>query len=572
MKRYLKLSLTLLLLLVITLTAIACTSDETTAGETTTAPVTTTHGVTTTTNAPITQAPVTTDGFDETVVGTNYKTSSEAMASSLFYNNKLYKEGPYAGDPFLYYEDGTFYLYGTTRKYVRPGSIVEEFEVYTSKDLVNWEDGGACFVPEKGDWCTDRLWAPEVYKIGDKYYMYYTAAKGSGGVLHGSVAVADSPLGPFTNDVAEGVDGSKPVFDFGSNFPTIDGSLFIDDDGSMYYFFVRDQIGDNASSGGNNTTVRSTLWGIEMENAYTIKEGATPVKLTEVGRSTLKEKGVYTQRWETQQGMWNEGPFVLKHDGKYYLTYSANYFGSKYYAVGYATSDSPLGTYIKDTNLPIMGIDPKEDSNWDYFDGTGHAMFLTVEDELYVVYHTLMPEKDGFRHFTIDTVGFREDGTLYINGPTVTAQKLPSAITGVTNKADQALVTASGTVSGVEYLTDGQCNASRVYQDLEAKIEGGKVTLTFTFESAVDVVGVTVFNSADYIASFTAVDTITLGEYYTFEDVRVLSDSYQKSKQAVLAGSAAILELNKPVSVKTVTLTFDSETPIQISEVMILTK
>ena len=512
------------------------------------------------------------DAFDPTVVGTNYTTSAKAKESALYYFNRAYKTGPFAGDPYLFYDEGTFYLYGTTRKYVKPGSIVEKFEVYYSTDLVNWKDGGACFSPARGDWCTSRLWAPEVYKIDGKYYMYYTAATGDSGVLHGSVAVADSPLGPFTNKISDSVTGKKPVFDFGNNFPTIDGSLFIDDDGAMYYYFVRDQIGDNSSSGGNNTTTRSTLWGIELENPYTLKSGAKPVKLTEVGKSTLDEKGKMTQAWETKQGMWNEGPFLLKHNGVYYLTYSANYFGSKYYAVGYATSDSPLGTYTKPDSLPIMGINPEEDSNWSYFDGTGHAMFLTIEDELYMVYHTLMPEKDGFRHFTIDTAGFREDGTLYINGPTVTSQNLPAAVTGYENVAGKATLTADGIASGIDYITDGQINASKVYKDLEAVTEGTKTTLTFTFDAPEEVIGVMVYNSADYDSSFTTVSNITIGEHYSFDDVKVLTDSYDKKAKAVYSGSCAILELNKGVKVLTVTVTIESDKPVQISEIKILSK
>ena len=107
-----------------------------------------------------TTAPVTvvfTEIFDESVTGKNHVTSLNAAKSSLYYYNKLYKQGPFAGDPYLFYDDGVFYLYGTTRKYVNPGKIVEEFEVYVSRDLVTWEDGGACFVPQKGDWCTVKM-------------------------------------------------------------------------------------------------------------------------------------------------------------------------------------------------------------------------------------------------------------------------------------------------------------------------------------------------------------------------------------------------------------------------------
>lgn len=494
----------------------------------------------------------------------------DLQSSTLFYNNNDFNEGPFIGDPFIYYEEdtGVFYLYGTTRKYLGR----ETFDYYYSTDLVNWTHGGICLEPAKGDWCTDRLWAPEVYKIDGKYYMYYTAAKGTSGVLHGSVAVSDSPEGPFTNYISEEVNGRKAIFNFGNDFPTIDGSLFIDDDGSLYYYFVRDQIGDNDSSGGSNTTVRSTLWGIELENPYTIKEGAEPVKLTEVGRSTLEERGVYTQKWERQQGLWNEGPFLLKHNGTYYLTYSANYWGSAYYSVGYATSDSPLGIYTKGENAQVMGIEPGNESNWDYFIGTGHAMFLNIGSENYIVYHTLMPNTDNYRHVTIDSFGFREDGTLYINGPTLSLQPLPSVVSGVSNVASQAEIAVTNCdTETVGYLTDGEINTTKKYSSYAMKTTGGKTEITFTFAEPVLVKAILAYNSADGNTMFTAVQKIQLDTAYTFENIKVQADSYNtEGTGQVYAGSCAIMELDHVVSVSEITITFDTEQPIQISEIMIL--
>ncbi|MBQ8383345.1 MAG: glycoside hydrolase family 43 protein [Clostridia bacterium] len=515
--------------------------------------------------------------FDETLTFTNPVKSSET--SNLFYNNDAFNEGPLAGDPFLFYheETGTFYLYGTTRKYSNPGKIEETFEYYTSTDLVNWKNGGVCFQPARGDWCTSRLWAPEVFEIDGKYYMYYTAATGDGGVLHGSVAVADSPAGPFTNEVAPGVDGSKPIFDFGSNFPTIDGSLFIDDDGSMYYYFARDQIGDNSSSGGTNSTRRSTIWGIELENPYTIQAGAKPVKLTEVGRSTVDETGAFTQKWEVQDAnaMWNEGPYMLKYNGVYYLTYSANYFGSQYYSIGYAISTDPLSGFTKlpDGEAQIMGISPDSEDNWDYFIGTGHAMFLSIGEEDYIVYHTLMPNTDVWRHFTIDSVGYREDGTLYVNGPTVTAQKVPDAVSELTNVAGKATVSSDNVKEDtLQYLTDGITGAGKAYSDAEAKTNGGVSSLTFTFDAPVELSSIVVYNSADYEQIFTSVARIEIDGLYVIDDVKVLSDSYNKRSKQVYSGSAAILELSHQTKVQTITITFNDSDTVGISEVQILAK
>ena len=513
--------------------------------------------------------------FDETLTFQNPTQSSDT--SDLFYANGTFKDGPLVGDPFLFYheESATFYLYGTTRKYSNPGKIEETFEYYTSTDLINWKEGGVCFQPARGDWCTSRLWAPEVFEIDGKYYMYYTAATGDAGVLHGSVAVADSPAGPFTNRVASGVDGRKPVFDFGNDFPTIDGSLFIDDDGSLYYYFARDQIGDNASSGGNNTTRRSTIWGIELENPYTIQAGAKPKKLTEVGRSTVNEGGKYTQAWEVQDpnAMWNEGPYMLKHNGVYYLTYSANYFGSQYYSVGYAISTEPLGNFTKlpDGASQIMGISPDSRDNWDYFIGTGHAMFLSIGDEDYMVYHTLIPNTDVWRHFTIDSIGYRADGTLYVNGPTVTAQKVPSAVSGLTNVAGQANIrTENIKEDKLGYLTDGITGAGKAYSDAETKTGGGRSTITFEFAAPIELSSLVIYNSGDYEQMFTSVASVEINQLYTVDDLKVLTDSYDKRSGQVYAGSAAILELSHTTKVNKITITFEGEQTIGISEIQIL--
>jgi beta-xylosidase len=51
---------------------------------------------------------------------------------------------------------------------------------------------------------------------------------------------------------------------------------------------------------------------------------------------------------------WTEGSVAFKNGDTYYLMYSANYFGGKNYAVGYATSKNPLGPYKKADNNPVL--------------------------------------------------------------------------------------------------------------------------------------------------------------------------------------------------------------------------
>ena len=92
-------------------------------------------------------------------------------------------------DPFILLYDGVYYAYGTGA-----GSGIE---VWTSRDLSTWErakgnarDGLALHRTDV--WGEKWFWAPEVYRLNDKFYMYFTAEE------HICVATSDSPLGPWT--------------------------------------------------------------------------------------------------------------------------------------------------------------------------------------------------------------------------------------------------------------------------------------------------------------------------------------------------------------------------------------
>jgi xylan 1,4-beta-xylosidase len=73
----------------------------------------------------------------------------------------------------------------------------------------------------------------------------------------------------------------------------------------------------------------------------------------------------------------------LKKDGIYYLIYSANDFRNPDYAVGYATSKSPLGPWVKSKSSPIItrkliGVN-----------GTGHGdLFLDKNNQMQYIFHT----------------------------------------------------------------------------------------------------------------------------------------------------------------------------------------
>lgn len=212
-------------------------------------------------------------------------------------------------DPYILCENGKYYLYGT--------HAADGIAVMVSDDMVHWRNPGDTLMlalNKKDAYSQARFWAPEVYHIGDKYYMYHSNDE------HICVAVGDSPLGPFVTP------DHKPM----REEKGIDNTLYIDDDGTPYIFWVRFDHGN-------------VIWMAELEKDYmTIKE--------DTKRFCFRAD----QPWEKIMADVNEGPFILKHKGKYYLTYSANHTQSQDYGIGYATSDKITGPWKKYDGNPIL--------------------------------------------------------------------------------------------------------------------------------------------------------------------------------------------------------------------------
>jgi uncharacterized repeat protein (TIGR02543 family) len=295
-------------------------------------------------------------------------------------------------DPYVLKYDGKYYLYGTGGN--------DGIKVYQSDNLAEWSGavGNANgYALHKNDvWGEKWFWAPEVYLIDEVFYMFYSAEE------HIAVATSNSPLGPFK----QAENDRKP---FHSDIKEIDSHLFIDDNGKKYLYFVR-------FTNGNE------IWGAELnDNLRSIKE------------STLKRCiGASTglQEWEKSplspqaNAKVNEGPFMLKHKGVYYLTYSANHYENPNYGVGYATSSSPLGTFVKYNANPILTKNNQTQ-------GVGHHSFVTVKENCqYAVYHShnnmtsINPRKTVIDYYEFIPSGSGSTDILKIYGPTTTPQLL----------------------------------------------------------------------------------------------------------------------------------------------------
>lgn len=290
-----------------------------------------------------------------------------------------------AADPVVFRHGGKYYAYTTyTPDFPR---MPRGIRLYTSENLADWKDEG--FVLKNEDsWGKSRFWAPDLVEKDGTFYLYYAADERM------CVATAKSPAGPFRQgkEVPMEPDSIK-----------IDGHVFEDDDGQRYFYYVT--FGD-----GNE------IWGGRLND-----------DLTTVDPATLKPMVKPDQPWERHQWPVTEGPEILKHEGTYYLTYSGSHFENREYAVGYATSNSPLGPWTKHAFNPVM-------KSTAYAHGTAHHCFTESPDgkEIFIVYHrhsTL--EKTEPRALSIDRVRFVADpgggpDILQIHGPTSSPQPLPS--------------------------------------------------------------------------------------------------------------------------------------------------
>lgn len=268
-------------------------------------------------------------------------------------------------DPFILCEGGIYYLYGT--------GAADGIAVCTSTDLMQWQwpDGKPMYLAlSKEDSYGDKwFWAPEVYHIGDLYYMYYSAEE------HFCVATATSPLGPFVQRQKAPMRSEKGI----------DNSLFIDDDGTPYLLFV---YFDN----GNE------IWVAELEKDLLHLKPDT-------GKLLLK----MSQEWEKVWPAVNEGPFIVKHGGVYYLTYSANSYESPAYGVGYATATSMRGPWTKYEGNPVLQFAGG-------FDGTGHhALFTDYSGRRRIVFHSHNSHgRINPRVIHIGSYGFTPGGRLEV--------------------------------------------------------------------------------------------------------------------------------------------------------------
>lgn len=289
----------------------------------------------------------------------------------------------FTSDPAPMVHDGTMYVYTGHDEDNADFFWMQEWRVYSSKDMVNWIDHGSPLALESFSWADDRAWASQCVERNGKFYWYICAhSKISGGMAIG-VAVGDSPTGPFRDAIG------KPLYENGS-WDHIDPTVFIDDDQQAWLFWGNPRVyylklnPDMISYEGELGMLSMT------EEAF----GAPPMNERVQGK---EYKDCYV-----------EGPWLTKRNGKYQLLYAS---GGIPEHISYSTAPSPTGpwTYVG-AIMPVC-----ETGSF-----TNHCGVADFKGNSYFFYHTgKLPGGGGFgRSVAVEQFKYNADGSFPIIMPT----------------------------------------------------------------------------------------------------------------------------------------------------------
>ena len=321
----------------------------------------------------------------------SYATSNP---NSLYYSNPIVLE---RADPWIYeHSDGYYYMIASVPEYdrleVRRASTITSL-AYAEPKVV-WEKNETGIMSK-------NIWAPEIYNIDGKWYIYFSAAREGSDFDHRMYVLENSSANPL-----EGEWEMKGQIRTGYEMFQIDASLF-EHQGTWYMMW------SGAGAKGNS------LYMAPLENPWTIAESR--IMLTEPELD-----------WEIINGARvTEGPQVIKHNNRIFITYSASFCDANY---NMGALSANVDSNLMDPASWEKSLEPIFVSNADanaY--GPGHGSFVESPDhsELIHVYHGVDGAGKGYgcdkaRNVRIQPYQYDEQGQPELGEPVSKGYTMPS--------------------------------------------------------------------------------------------------------------------------------------------------
>ncbi|MBC7722168.1 MAG: family 43 glycosylhydrolase [Pedobacter sp.] len=277
----------------------------------------------------------------------------------------------YTADPAPMVYNDTVFLYTGHDEDDAFGFKMQDWQLYTSTDMVNWTDHGAVASLKNFKWVnTDNgAWAAQCIRRNGKFYLYCPVPNGLGiGVL-----VADSPYGPFKDPI------NKPLIKNGPD--DIDPTVMIDDDGQAYLY-----------------------WG--NPNLYYVKLNEDMISYS---GGIVKDSSIAKIKGQPDPFHYQEGPWAYKRNGHYYMAYASTCCPE---GIGYAMSNSPTGPWTYKGS--IMDGDQRSSGNHPgIIDYKGNSYVFGFN---YAIGKQTMAKHYERRSICVEKITYNTDGTI---------QKLP---------------------------------------------------------------------------------------------------------------------------------------------------
>lgn len=282
-------------------------------------------------------------------------------------------------DPVVMEEDGTYWLFSTGRG----------VPIRRSTDLVRWELAGQVFdsVPA---WAPEAVpgvrgvWAPDIARFNDRYHLYYSLS---------TFGKNRSAIGLATNAT---LDPASPRYRWVDRGPVVRSTPGVDHWNAIDPNVVLDERGDPWLSWGS-------FWG--------------GIKMRRLDASTGLPSQVDTVLYSVAARPGSnaiEAPFIVRHDGHFYLFVSFDRCCRKAesdYRIVVGRSRSVTGPYVDREGTPMMqGGGTAVLSGAGRVRGPGHNAVLTAGGRDYLVHHFYDAEDQGVSKLQIRPLRWDAEG------------------------------------------------------------------------------------------------------------------------------------------------------------------
>jgi GH43 family beta-xylosidase len=297
-------------------------------------------------------------------------------------------------DPSVFQKDGVYY-------YLQTNGVSISLWTTTSMSKLASATPKVVYTPS-GAQNSRNVWAPEIYFLDGKWYIYYTAGNGTD-LSQRTWVLENSSPDPTTGTW---VDKGK-ISSANADFWAIDGSI-LELNGNRYFMWCgRPDL--------SNVNLTQNIYIAKMTNPYTLE---TATKLTEPEFS-----------WEKNGFGVNEGPQALiSPDNKAFIIYSASYCGTDDYALGMLSLKAGGNPLVKaDWVKADQPVFTKQPQNSAY--GPGHNSFFKSPDgkESWIIYHANSATNQGCadkRNIRMQKFTYKADGSPDFGAPVATGLQL----------------------------------------------------------------------------------------------------------------------------------------------------